>query len=328
MRGLRERGARGERAGWLWALAVVLSAAFVIGAAALLYFVAFGGPHEGPAPSGEQTVSEEVTPASFETYTWGELSQVAHLIADAGSDEEGREVAERYGVAVGSVRPVSLADGTVVEARVVGLRHDSRSDGLGKAGITLMLTPVALRPVNSTATAAGGWEASELRAWLQGEGRALLPEDLAEAVVPVAKATNNVGVSGDPSSVTVTSDELWCFSVTEVCGGVSWFSDEFGSTRSALTGYTDFPALDALLSSEGAQYEYFAQAGVTGASDPSGTLELAYRGAKVAWWYRTPYPYSFDGSDEPYFYQVMDSGYPSSVGKADAPAGVTLGLCL
>lgn len=319
--------ARGS--GLLWGLALVLSAALVIVGAVLLYVVLGGGDGgDGPAEPQGQAAQSAPEPSTFESYSWEELSQVALLVAAAESDEEGRALAEEYGVGIGSARPLLLTDGTTVEMRVVGIRHDARSDGLGRAGLTLMLTPVALGTMNDAPTSEGGWEASSLRAWLAGEGRALLPEGLLEVVVPVAKATNNVGVTGDALSVTTTSDELWCFSATEVCGAVSWFADEFGSTVSPLTGNVDFTALDALVSSEGAQYAYFAEAGVTGTSDPRGVLELAYRDASCSWWYRTPYPYSFDGSDEPYFYQVMSSGYPSSVGRADEPAGIVVGLCI
>lgn len=321
------RAPRRGGAGCLWALALLLSAAFVVAAACLLYLVVSDAPDAGEGASPEPTAAD-VAPAGFADYSWEELSQVAALIAAAESDEAGAQVAAEYGVFVGDARPLELADGTVVEARVVGLRHDSRSDGQGRAGITLMLSPVALRPMCELPSSRGGWEASSLRAWLADEGLALLPADLASVVVPVAKATNNVGVTADPASVSVTSDLLWAFSAVEVCGTLTWFSDEFGSTPTALNGYVDFPALDALLCAEGAQYEYFASAGVTCGSDPSGVLRLAYGGSEASWWYRTPYPYSFDGSDAPYFYQAMASGYPASVGMADVPAGVVVGVCL
>lgn len=324
----RDHGARGRGAGLLWGIALVLSAAFVIVAAALLYAVVSGGVGDDPSHSREEAEEAELAPSTFDSYSWDELSQVARLIAEAGDDEEAKALAERYGVSVGSVRPLVLTDGTTVEMRVVGLRHDARSDGVGKAGLTIMLGPIALAPMNEAGTVVGGWEASSLRAWLAGEGGSLLPEGLADVVVPVVKATNNVGVAGEASAVTTTSDELWCFSVTEVCGAVTWFADEFGSSVSPLTGNVDFSALDALVSSEGAQYAYFSQASVTGDADPLGALALTYRDVPCAWWYRTPYPYSFDGEEGPFFYQVMSSGFPSSVGRSEEPAGVVIGLCL
>lgn len=288
---------------------------------ALLYLVVSGGAGE-PA--------HEVAPVerSFRGYTWEELASVAALVAAAPTDEAGRAVAEEHGVAVGDTRPLPLSDGRTVALTVVGIRHDDRADGAGRAGLTLMATPIALRPMNADATNAGGWEASGLRAWLAGEGMALLPAELASAIVPVTKLTNNAGVTDDAASVTRTTDALWLFSASEVCGQLDWFVREYGAEPSPYTDYVDFAAYDALLSSEGAQYEYFSAAGVSAASDPQGALELTYGGSAVAWWYRTAYPYSFTGQDASYFYQVMASGYPGTTGLASEPAGVAVGLCL
>ena len=85
---------------------------------------------------------------------------------------------------------------------------------------------------------------------------------------------------------------------------------------------------DEILSAEGEQYPYFRVAGVTCSSDSNGVLALEYGGAPTAWWYRSPYPVSFEGEQGTYFYQVMDTGYPSSLGSVGQGAGVTVGLCL
>ena len=55
----------------------------------------------------------------------------------------------------------------------------------------------------------------QMRAYLNGDWRAQLPEDLDAAIVPVDKLTNNVGETQDVSAVTATSDSLWLFSVAE-----------------------------------------------------------------------------------------------------------------
>lgn len=311
--------------GCLTAAAVALSIAVVALGAALVYLVSTGGT---PERSDGDLRREELVAKSFQDYTWDELAQVAELVADAPTDEEGRAVAAEYGVSVGDVRALPLEDGRSASLTVVGIRHDDRADGAGKAGLTLMASPIAVLPINASGTSAGGWEASELRAWLAGEGSDLLPNELADALVPVTKLTNNVGVTADAASVTQTADALWLFSASEVCGPLDWFVREYGAEPSAYTGYVDFGAYDALLSAEGEQYEYFRDAGVSAASDPRGVLELTYGDAGVAWWYRTAYPYSFTGQDASYFYQVMASGYPGTTGLASEPAGVAVGLCL
>lgn len=317
----------GHARGCLRAAAVALSVAvFALGATLLYLVLTNQGPIGAEAPGQPQ--EQAVEPASFSEYSWSELAQVARLIAGEQNDDDGRALAQRYGIEVGDVRAVPLADGRQAQATVVGIRADERADGSGTTGITLMISPIALEPMNAEATSAGGWEASGLRAWLADEGVALLPSELAEAAVPVRKLTNNVGVTDDASSVTETTDALWLFSASEVCGELTWFVDEYGEVPNAYTGYVDFAAYDELLSQEGEQYEYFATEGVTPSSDPSGALEQDLGGAPTAWWYRTAYPYTFTGDDESYFYQVMSSGYPSSVGLASEGAGVVVGLCL
>lgn len=309
--------------GCLTALAVALSVIVFAVGAALLYLVVTSG-----APTGGASEGREIEPKGFSEYSWSELSEVARLIAEAPGDEEGLDVAERYGVSVGSMRSLLLDDGRQATLVVVGIRADERADGGGVAGLTLMATPIAVRPMSDDGTSQGGWESSTLRSWLADDGAELLPDELADALVAVNKRTNNVGTTSDPSAVTETADALWLFSASEVCGTITWFADEYGEQPNAYTGYVDFAPYDELLSSEGEQYEYFASAGVSATSDPEGALALKHAGAEVPWWYRTPYPYTFTGDDAWYFYQVSASGYPSSVGLASEAAGVTVGLCL
>lgn len=310
--------------GCLTAVAIALGVALVALGAGLVWLVGSGGAPQAHAPDER----EELAPREFQDYTWPELAEVADLVAAAGSDDEAAEIAEAYNVPVGATRSLQLDDGTVVSLVVVGLRHDERADGAGAAGLTLMTSPIAMRPMNESGTSDGGWEASELRAWLATDGMDLLPDELASVVVPVSKLTNNVGVTSEASSATQTDDRLWLFSAAEVCGRVGWFESEYGSEPNAYTGYIDFAPYDELLSSEGAQYAYFADAGVTDSSDPSHALQLSYAGQDVAWWYRSAYPFTYTGEDAAYFYQAMSTGFPGTTGLASEPAGVVVGLCL
>lgn len=309
----------------LGALAVVLSLAFVAAAGALFYTVATGGrlPFAADADVAEEVPAEKgLEPKAFSNYSWEELSEVAQLVRAAGSADAAAGVAAEYGAGVGATRELVLEDGTRCVLTVVGVAHDEGS------GLTLMASVFGSSPVSSSGSNAGGWEASDVRAWLAGEGLALLPKELSEHIVSVPKLTNNTGVTGDVSAVTQTSDKLWLFSATEVCGTLSWFCDEYGSDPNYATGYVDFKPYDALLNAEGSQYEYFAGHGVTGESDPDHVLDLSWKGASCAWWYRTPYPYSFMGDDDNFYYQVMAGGYPGSVGRADEAAGLVVGFCL
>lgn len=311
--------------GCLTAVAVVLSLLVVALGAGLLYLVL---TNQTPDVPGVSDQTSELGPKAFEEYTWEELSQVADLISKASSEDEARSIAESYDVTVGSTRPLTLTDGRQASLTVVGIRADRLAEGEGLAGLTLMASPISVQPMNSTQTNEGGWEGSELRTWLATEGMALLPDELASSIAPVKKLTNNTGVTSDPAAVTETADSLWLFSGSEVCGPITWFTDEYGTEPNAYTGYVNFVPYDELLSSEGSQYEYFSAAGVSAQSDPNGTLRLTYGGSETSWWYRSSYPYSFTGEDASFFFQVMASGFPSTTGLASEPSGVTVGLCL
>lgn len=291
---------------------------------------------EEPQPVAQQVEEQEedaapaLAPKDFSDYSWDELSRISTKISAASSDEEGIEIAREYNLAdasgapVNETREVVLNDNTLAYARIVGFRHDQRSDGSGAAGMTLMVSMLSEQPMEATDTNEGGWESCSLRAWLAGDGMALLPDDLASHVVSVSKATNNVGVTSDVASVTQTADGLWTFSAVEVCGNITWFEDEFATEISYTAG------LDAVLNAEGAQYPYFSAAGVNGETGGHAkALALTYRGSARPWWYRSAYPLNYaDASSNACFFRASETGYPSSVGQANATSGVVVGFCL
>ena len=215
---------------------------------------------------------------------------------------------------------------------------DTRVFVKGKGRIFSEPSVVAVDTEGSGRVVAVGEEAKEMIGRTPGSLQAVCPIrdgviadfDVATEMLRflIRKATNNVGVSDDPASVTVTSETLWPFSVREVCGDVTVFADEYGDEIRGRTDYIDYGAYDDLLDLEGEQYAYFAESGVTCSSDPAGTLSLTYGGAPTGWWYRTPYPYAFIGEEGPYFYQVMEGGYPVTLGYASQGSGVAVGLCL
>ena len=285
-----------------------------------------GQETEGQGAETAQTLE----PKDFTDYSWDELSQISTKIAAAATDDDGLAIAQEYkladaaGAPVNETREVVLDDNTLAYARIVGFRHDQRADGSGVAGMTLMVSMLSEQPMETSNTSQGGWESSSLRAWLAGDGMALLPDDLASHIVSISKASNNVGVTSDLASVTQTADGLWAFSAVEVCGNITWFEDEFATEISYTAG------LDTVLNAEGAQYPYFSAAGVTEETGgQSGALALTYRGSSRPWWYRSAYPLNYaDTSSSSYFFRASETGFPSSVGQANATAGVVAGLCI
>lgn len=287
-----------------------------------------------PATDAAQVSAAEKSIARKELndYTWEELSRISDEIANAKDDDAAREVAKKYGLVdedgklSSATKQIVLDEKRALDVRLAGICHDEKADGSGKVGLTFMTVgALDLRPMNDVATVEGGWEASSLRKWLADEVPSRLDEDLRKAIVPVNKYTNNAGITDDPESVTATKESLWPFSVHEVCGEVNWDVEEFQQKR----GYQD---IDGLLNMEGEQYEVFAQAGVTSDTDPNGFLSLADSTGPSPWWYRSPYAfewtqYDFTGADG-FFYQVMPSGFPKSLGSPEVPAGVVVGFCI
>ena len=319
---------RNRGGGCLTAIAVVASILVFAGGAVLLYLIATNSSLPLPQASLEEQGEAELGPKSFEEYSWEELSEISKLISAAASDEEGREVASVWGVGVGDTRSVALKDGRQATATVVGIRADALADGSGKAGITLMISPISVQTMNSTGTCDGGWEGSQLRSWLTSEGSALLPDDLLDCARAVSKTTNNVGELSDSNGVTQTSDVLWAFSLSEVCGPITIFVDEYGDDIWWRTDYIDYSLYDDVLSAEGEQYEFFKNEGVTCSSDPNDTLLLSYDNAAVAWWYRSAFPSSQAYGESSYFYQAMSTGYPCTIAEPNTEAGVVVGVCL
>ena len=296
-------------------------------------------------PSVSDSAQQEPTPAEesepepeplrkkpLNDYSWDELHQISELIAAEGEPEAQREVAKSFGLVEedGSLtrqtKQILLDDTRALDVRLAGICHDDRADDKGKAGLTFMTVGgIDLLAMNDEAKIDGGWEASALRARLANEQKARLAKDLVAVLVPVRKLTNNVGLTESFESVTATDDELWVFSVHEVCGDVVWDIEEFRGRR----GGED---VDGLLNAEGVQYEAFAQEGVTGESDPNHFLSLADSTGTSPWWYRTPYPFDFSSygntGSNGYFYQVMDSGFPQSLGSPEVPASVVVGFCV
>ena len=261
-------------------------------------------------PQGEETDDEDapaaVAPdarASVEDYSWEELSQIAALIADAGSDDEAVDLAAEYNLcaADGSLdgtqtKDLRLADGTVVPVAVAGFRQDERADGTGVAGITFVAREsLANQPVDPSGEALV-WEDTALRAWLNDDLLDSLPEELAGLVVPVTKRTN------EPSGASAQTDEtLWLPSFSELVG-----SPAAGSV------------LQGAYTAEGDQYQLFSDLGVT--ADTYGALALA---DAQYWWTR-----SADVTTGQWYASVSPEGYPYWARNPAQPLAILPGFCL
>ena len=320
---------------------VAFSLVFVLACGGVFYLAASGrlsgliGGAQASSSTGQSdsTDSKALEPKDFASYSWEELERVASLIESAGSEEAGLAVAQKYGILASDgtlndcERQVVLTDGSAGLCRVVGVLADDLADGSGKAGLTFIVSGLGASEMNSTATCEGGWEGSELRSWLNSAGLSLHPDDLRAGIKAVSKLSNNAGISSDPASVTATADSLWLFSASEIYGNITWYEQEYGNGVIYNTDYTDFSPYKQMINSEGSQYLYFSQAGVADRSEYA-AVSTVLGDLSMNFWLRTAYPLSISGSDDGQFYQVMASGYPSTVALATQKNKILAGFCL
>lgn len=272
------------------------------------------GDVAGATSAGDQGGEAATVKSAVEAYTWDELSQISDEIGAAGDEAAAIEVAKKYNLCTPEgkldgtqVKLVTLTNNMTVPVQIVGFAHDDKTAG-GKAGITFIFGEcIGEMPMNAEMTNAGGWEASQMRAYLNGDGMALLPEDLKKVVAPVDKLTNNAGETQDVSAVTTTSDSLWLPSFAELVG---WLPDDASS---------DAPVFNA----EGSQYKLYRDTNVVWEDIENPILVKNYQNSPVDWWERSPYPNYSD-----YFLGVYSGGGPGYGGNASRSFGVVPGFCL
>lgn len=264
------------------------------------------GEDAGALPEGAPEVR-----AAVADYSWDELSQISELLSSAADDNAALELAEQYHLCTAAgkldgtqTKDVKLTSGATVTMRVAGFLQDNKADGSGKAGITFVAQNSASdQPINAQATTAGGWEKSTLRTWMADTLLEQLPAELSDHLVAVSKLTNPAPGSG--SAQQKTADTLWLPSYSEVVGQISSYN------KRAAAGYK----------SEGAQYQLFADAGVTWDLELSPILVSG--GTAEYWWLRSP-----DVSNSAWFMCVTPAGQPTWGHKPATVQGVLMGFCL
>ncbi|WP_452039254.1 DUF6273 domain-containing protein [Adlercreutzia rubneri] len=272
----------------------------------------------GDAQGGSQDAAGAAVKSAVEAYTWDELSRISAEIGAAGDEAAAIEVAKKYNLCTPEgkldgtqVKSVALADGTQTTVQIVGFAHDDKTAG-GKAGITFIFGDcVGEAPMNGESTNAGGWEASQMRAYLNGDWRVQLPEDLNAVIVPVDKLTNNVGETQEASSVTTTSDSLWLLSFAELAGPIP----------AAELGGGGYEWAADIFNAEGTRYKLFNDTDVIW-NDANSVLVKNFQGSPYNWWERSPSP-----DDSGYFWYV-GSGGPYNGGGAGYSYGVVPGFCI
>ena len=118
---------------------------------------------------------------------------------------------------VGDTKKFRLADGSYLTARIIGFNHDYAEDGsLTHITFETVETLDGDIPMNEKSTNEGGWDASYLRAKLNGNFfEKQLPADLKAVIKPVVKITAK---SGKNEMLVPSVDKLFVLSEQEVFG--------------------------------------------------------------------------------------------------------------
>ena len=183
------------------------------------------------------------TKDTFNNMSWADIATVS----EAGKAPEYFNVGDEKELQIGS---------ETYHVQILGFDHDDKSDGSGKAGITVGLKEImtTTHAMNSTKTNVGGWKDSEMRTYVNGNVYDNLSQEVKDVIKPVNKLTSEGNKS---TNITTTSDKLFLLSEVEI----------FGSTTYSASG-------------EGSQYQYFADGG----------SKIKYKsGSLYYWWERSPY---------------------------------------
>lgn len=141
--------------------------------------------------------------------------------------------------------PINLADGFVyADVEIIAHNHDNLADDSGNAPLTFFCAdlPQIQRRMNAESTNEGGYEASEMRSFVNGELLSVLPDKLKTIIKPVYKISDG-GLTN--KTLITTTDSCWIASCDEVglvlddvlTGQGELYSSIFSSNRDSRKKY-------------------------------------------------------------------------------------------
>lgn len=145
---------------------------------------------------------------------WGTIA--SDIAAYQGGTMTEEDFTAKYPVGGRMIIPINLADGaTYADVEIIAHNHDNLADDSGKAALTFFCVdlPQVMHRMNEASTNEGGYEASEMREFINGELLAALPENLKTIIKPVYKISD--GGSTNKTLIT-TTDSCWLASYDEV----------------------------------------------------------------------------------------------------------------
>ena len=195
----------------------------------------------------------------------------------AGTLSEG-VLKAKYPIGGRMIIPIAFTDGAVTaDVEIIGHNHDHLSNGSGRAPLTFFCAdlPQIVHRMNATSSNEGGYEASEMREFLNGELLEALPKELQAAIKPVKKLSDG---GSNNKTLVITTDACWLASYNEV----------------GLTSGSNH------LSGQGAIYS-----AIFSSNKDSRKKYITDDTATAGWWLRSSY-YSANSSSM--FWRVTNSG--------------------
>ena len=111
----------------------------------------------------------------------------------------------------------------------------------------------------------------------------MLPKELRDAIKPVLKLSNNVGVTRNVSALSELAAKLWLPSMTELCG-----------EQPPNTFSKEYQWLSPLYNKEGKEYQLYRELKVSPCTNNK-RMVRTWSGKKACWWERTVSPDTSEG---------------------------------
>lgn len=180
---------------------------------------------------------------------------------------------------IGAMKELDLGTEGIVHMQIVGIDADDLADGSGKAPLTFISKELLKTDhrMNATSTNTGGWEASEMRTYLRGTVKALIPSTVAAQIKEVKKYSYHYNGSANA----LTTDDVWIPSYREV---------NLGTNRETT----------------GPNYATLFPDAASRVKTKTGATSASY------WWLRSAY-----SSSSNFFYGVYPSGSSTSSGASN-----------
>ena len=287
----------------------------IAASAAAICMIAAGTMHVGHAEEiqAHDCSQESVCyPNDGNGYNAAQLKQIANDMSANGENSKYYAQFKRYMDLANSYGDgdkrgnVKMTNGSTMEFRLIGMNHDDKADGTGKAGLTFMATDASKIPAHAMFTSSnytyvnGGWRDTDLRKQMNsGDIWTLMPQEFQSNISPVIKITNNGSATGSyykKANVSSTVDKLWLISYNELVETSYWHN---------------------AIEYEGSQY-YFFKNKVTQNHSPNTVLNSSHIKASYGWrWER-----SFSPSSGSNFLSIDSDGVPGINDGANDSNGV------